>query len=371
MRFFKLLIVSFILFGSTIIFSSNSYNQSNEIGNTSSNAWHFISLGDTRQEIGDWDNISQSFTTDNASSPKRAAIFNSIIENNPNLEFIIHTGDMTKSGGEQDDWNRYYEDIENVTKNNIPIYYAVGNHERYNYAYGEGLWAPPDNNFSVYLSNVELPGNERYYSFDFDNQIHFIFINTDEFWEGGDEGTFNITTEQFSWISSDLKSNSIEFAIAVFHRPCYSIRRPSRVLAAQEIRRVLEPLFITHGVDLVFSGHDHYYYRTTRHGITHVVTGGGGAELAINGDLSEWQEYDVYFSDYHYCNVSVTDNGGKFSVKTESHRLDLKTQTSIIADSFTIEISTESSTNSTSVTVPIIVLFLGTLTVIVRKQRHT
>ena len=44
---------------------------------------------------------------------------------------------------------------------------------------------------------------------------------------------------------------------------------------------------------LVFCGHDHLYYRTTRDGVTYVVTGGGGAppyrpensQIAIPGDV--------------------------------------------------------------------------------------
>ncbi|MFX0123757.1 MAG: hypothetical protein ACFFAE_08975 [Candidatus Hodarchaeota archaeon] len=113
-----------MLFCSSIISTSTSYIQSNEITENPSNNWHFIPLGDIHQELGYWDDLTQSYSTDNTSSSTRRELFNSIIENNPNLEFIIHTGDIVKSGGEQNDWNRYYEDIENVTKNNVSIYYA-------------------------------------------------------------------------------------------------------------------------------------------------------------------------------------------------------------------------------------------------------
>lgn len=41
----------------------------------------------------------------------------------------------------------------------------MGNHEQYTYALGPGLWVPYDDDFSTYLDNVDLPGNERYYSF--------------------------------------------------------------------------------------------------------------------------------------------------------------------------------------------------------------
>ncbi|WP_455462964.1 metallophosphoesterase, partial [Candidatus Hodarchaeum mangrovi] len=93
--------------------------------------WYFIALGDTRNYV------------ENSTNPIRAAIMNSIVENNLNLEFILHSGDIVYRGGEQDDWDRYYEEIENVTKNNVSIYYAVGNHEIYTYDLPDGsyLWS--------------------------------------------------------------------------------------------------------------------------------------------------------------------------------------------------------------------------------------
>jgi hypothetical protein len=46
----------------------------------------------------------------------------------------------------------------------------------------------------------------------------------------------------------------------------------------------VEPLFIQHGVTVVFTGHDHFYERTRpQQGITYFVTGSGG-KLA-RGDL--------------------------------------------------------------------------------------
>jgi acid phosphatase type 7 len=46
------------------------------------------------------------------------------------------------------------------------------------------------------------------------------------------------------------------------------------------IREDLEPLLARHGVDVVFSGHDHVYERTVPiKGVTYVVSGGGGRRL--------------------------------------------------------------------------------------------
>ncbi|MFX0115445.1 MAG: metallophosphoesterase family protein [Candidatus Hodarchaeota archaeon] len=286
---------------SSVTFVSADSTEKTSLEAFDMDAWHFIALGDNRQQLGIWDYERNHYTHDNSSNPIRAALLNSVVDHNPKVEFIVHTGDIVTSGGEQDDWDRYFEDIENVTRNNITIYYAVGNHEYYTYALSPGDWGPNDDDWSTYLANVDLPGNERYYSFDYRNRIHFAFINTEEYWDQG----FNISSEQKSWLINDLAANSIDFVVAVFHRPAYSVLRIDRVTEAQAVRDVLEPIFQQYGVDLVFSGHDHYYYRTTRNGITYVTTGGGGAGLHPAQAADAAQTGDVYFSEYHYCKVTV------------------------------------------------------------------
>ena len=94
-----------------------SYNPSQKHQNEGTK-WNFVVLGDGRQQLGFWNSTTNHYSHDNTSNPIRRDLINNIVEENPNLEFIIHTGDIVASGAEQDDWDRYYEDIENVTKNN-------------------------------------------------------------------------------------------------------------------------------------------------------------------------------------------------------------------------------------------------------------
>ncbi len=344
-RLFLLLLTFTVVFSSIVSSGTTNFQNKSEI--TVTNAWNFISLGDSRQQFGSWDYDNDKYTHENTSNPTRAAIITSVVENNPNLEFILHTGDLVSSGGEQDDWNRYFEDIENATEENVTFYYAIGNHEIYTYALGPNNWGPPDENFSTYLANVELPGNERYYSFDYMDQVHFVIINTEEDWTGA----FDITTDQYDWLINDLESNDIEFIVAAYHRPSYSIRDFNRVHDAQQVRAVLEPIFLQYGVDLVFSGHDHYYYRTIRNGITYLTTGGAGADLYANGDVSDWQDGDVYFSDFHYCNITVIENDSEVSVEIDVLIFDEIEHTTTLGDSLQVNntnISVISTTETTT-----------------------
>ncbi|MHA1994648.1 MAG: metallophosphoesterase family protein [Candidatus Hodarchaeales archaeon] len=368
-----LIFLGFTLFLSSIIVTGSNNIRENTKGITSS-SWHFVALGDSRQQHGDWDYDNNKYFHDNSSNPTRAALITSVVENNPNMEFIIHTGDLVNSGGEQDDWNRYYEDIENATKANVTIYNAIGNHELYTYALEPSQWGPADEDYSTYLENVELPGNERYYSFDFMNQIHFVFINTEEDWTG----EFSITTDQNDWLINDLTTNTLEFIVAVFHRPCYSVRDAGRVQDAKDVRLVLDPIFIEYGVDLVFSGHDHQYYKTIRNGIAYVTTGGAGADLYTNGDTSEWQEGDEYFSEFHYCNISVTESAGVVTMDVEVFIFNEIDHSATLGDSFSVTSgsiddtstsSTSSDTTSKQTFLPTFTTFLGILPLLLIRKR--
>ncbi|MBA7553250.1 3',5'-cyclic adenosine monophosphate phosphodiesterase CpdA [subsurface metagenome] len=322
-------IVTFYLFYLFLLSSLFTLTQNNswiiDAADESFDQWYFIAMGDNRN----WD--------PNSTNIYRRNITESVIQNNPNLEFILHSGDMVNNGGEQDDWDKYYEDIGLALQNNVQFYYAVGNHEMYTYPLPDGSYGPIEMDFATYLANVEMPGNERYYSINF-NQIHFIIINTDEYWEG----SLELTLEQEDWIVDDLKANSKDFTVAMFHRPCYSVRSEGRVNDAIEIRKVLEPILIEYGVDLVFSGHDHYYYRTIREGVTHIVTGGAGAPLYIPTETDQAEEEDKYFAEYHYCNITVTED----YIKVETLVFDNNLEHVTIED--TIEFSLSSITEITT-----------------------
>jgi hypothetical protein len=114
---------------------------------------------------------------------------------------------------------------------------------------------------------------------------------------------------------------------------------------AQEIRSVLDQILIEYGVDLVFSGHDHYYYRTVRNNITYITTGGAGADLYTNGDTSEWQNSDIYFSEFHYCNITVAGSTGAITVKIDVFIFNETDKSITLGDSFIVP-SSESGTST-------------------------
>ena len=296
-----------ILFGGRDIEGQSWYSDDTWVYLNDSNEWWnmewyvpddetfcFIAYGDTRGEHPD----SVSSLHDD--------IVSLYIQHDP--ELVIHTGDMVNHGGETYQWPFFNESISSLWHFNIPMYGTVGNHELYT----DDLDVQDDDlsNYQDFFdfSNVieQLGETELYYSFD-SNGIHFIFLNTAQEW---DEEDYTCPTAQMTWLEDDLAGNH-EFIVVSFHYPAWSIRadRPDRWATAESIRETFHDMFVEYGVDIVFNGHDHLYYRTVRDGIYYVVTGGGGAPLAeIQKEWTVWQTGDVGFSDYHYC-VAKPTNG--------------------------------------------------------------
>ena len=68
--------------------------------------------------------------------------------------------------------------------------------------------------------------------------------------------------KQLDWIDAALRDAREDWKICYFHHPLYS--NAARHGSSVDLRVLLEPLFVKHGVNVVFSGHDHVYERSSR-----------------------------------------------------------------------------------------------------------
>ena len=275
--------------------------------------FNFIAYGDSR---GDSPDSVSSLHVD---------VVTAFLQEDP--EFVINTGDMVNHGGEAYQWPYFNDSISAIWDEGIPFYAAAGNHEHYTDVYGVN-----DEDFSTYLEYIdhsdvvdEVGETELYYSFNYEG-IHFIVLNTeDEFLSD----TFNCSETQMSWLLADLATTEPDdFIVVTFHRPAYSVRS-NRWAQGETIRDEFHGVFNASGVDLVFMGHDHFYYRTIRDGIYYVTTGGGGAPLYVpDMTTPTWQNGDIAFREYHYCNIGVNASHATTTVTTLN---------GTVIDSFSIE----------------------------------
>ncbi|MCG5480865.1 MAG: metallophosphoesterase [Ensifer alkalisoli] len=134
---------------------------------------------------------------------------------------------------------------------------TLGNHE-YN-----------DGNVAAYLDYFTLPDNERYYDFQI-GPVHFFALNSDSDEPDGRSST----STQGQWMKSILDSSNASLNVAFFHHTPYN---PSG--STSTMRWPFEPW----GVNAVFAGHQHNYYRENRDDngdgvqLPYTTTGLGGA----------------------------------------------------------------------------------------------
>lgn len=193
-------------------------------------------------------------------------------------DFALHAGDLVAHGNRTVDWDRFFE-IEGAMLASVPLFPSPGNH---------------DGNNRRYFEAFVLPGNERWYTFDWGN-ARIVSLQIDAIMPFGKQ------SEQVQWLESTLAANTRPWLIVYFHIPPYNAVPKDNMFDAVRINLV--PLFERYGVDLVLSGHSHNYQRWNVNGITYVVTGGAGGELYfIEGPEPDTE---AFYNGHHFVHFTV------------------------------------------------------------------
>ena len=95
--------------------------------------------------------------------------------------------------------------------------------------------------------------------------------------------------KQVEWLDKALAASGSEWKIAFFHHPLYSSGATHGSADLQ--RELLEPVFLKHGVNVVFTGHEHFYERLKpQKGVAYFIVGssaklrtGDSAEVRAHG----------------------------------------------------------------------------------------
>jgi acid phosphatase type 7 len=200
-------------------------------------------------------------------------------------DFVIQSGDLVADGENQVQWDEYWRTAERFLLN-VPMYPALGNHER---------------GGAPYFRYFEVP---QEYSFDYGN-VHFVALNSNR--------PASEHAAQEEWLRKDLAAHqSATWRVAFFHHTLYTCTTiASRREQELKLRARLEPIFKAGNVQLVVNGHDHNYQHHVANGIHYVVSGGGGAPLYdVNPDTPFVKKAK---KTHHHCELSV--DGPKMSVR--------------------------------------------------------
>ena len=163
------------------------------------------------------------------------------------FEFTLMMGDNLYGGDGPGDYRRKFEEpYKALLGAGIKFYAALGNHDD-----------PSQRFFKPF--NM---GGERYYSFKAPKGSARFFALDSNY----------MSSEQLGWLEKELAASDSHWKIAFFHHPLYSSgeKHGSNTV----LREQIEPLFVKHGVDVVFTGHEHFYERTKpQQGITYFISG--------------------------------------------------------------------------------------------------
>ena len=148
----------------------------------------------------------------------------------------------------QDFANKFEKPYKHLIDAGVEFHAALGNHDDPNQRY----YKP----FNL--------GGARYRTFKRDN-VRFFILDSNY-----------LDPEQVKWLTKELESSGSDWKIAYFHHPLYTTARRGPEV---ELRAILEPIFVKHGVDVVFTGHEHIYERFKPQKGIHHFTVGGAAKL--------------------------------------------------------------------------------------------
>ena len=175
------------------------------------------------------------------------------------FEFTVMLGDNIYGGESPTDFaNKFEKPYKPLLDAGVKFYAALGNHDD-----------PNQRNYKHFNMN-----GERYFSFKAPRgSVRFFALDSNY-----------MDKAQLAWLEKELSASGSGWKIAFFHHPLYSSGEKHG--SDTVLRDQLEPLFLKYGVDLVLSGHEHFYERLKpQKGINYIILG-NSAKLR-RGNIAE------------------------------------------------------------------------------------
>ncbi len=171
------------------------------------------------------------------------------------FEFVITLGDNLLTGSQPSDFDKDFAvPYKALLDAGVQFYATLGNHDATN----ERFYKP----FNMNGAN--------YYTYKKRN-VRFFVLDSNY-----------MDPKQTAWIETELRgAGNGDWKICYFHHPLYSSGTSHG--PDTDLRKVLEPLFVKYGVDVVLAGHEHVYERVRpQQGIYYFTEGASGELRAGN-----------------------------------------------------------------------------------------
>lgn len=175
------------------------------------------------------------------------------------FDFVLMLGDNIYPPHASDDYQRKFEEpYRALLEAGVTFHAAIGNHDP--------------------------PAQLNYPAFHMDGRRFYTFRRAERGVRGlaGAGVRFfaldsrSLDPGQLRWLERELAASDSRWKICYLHHPLYTSGRYGR--SAGALRGALEPILVKGDVDVVLSGHEHFYERTAvRRGISYFISGGAGS----------------------------------------------------------------------------------------------
>jgi Calcineurin-like phosphoesterase len=206
------------------------------------------------------------------------------------FEFVIMVGDNLYGGNSARDYDRKFAvPYKPLVDAGIKFYAALGNHDD-----------PSERFYKPFNMN-----GERYYTFKPADGVRFFALDSNYMDE-----------KQLKWLDDQLATSGSEWKIVFFHHPPYSSGETHG--SNETLRTQLEPRFVKAGVNVVLTGHEHFYERIKpQKGIAYFITG-SSAKLR-EGNITQTELTAKGFdSGYTFMIVEIVGNDMYYQALTDS-----------------------------------------------------
>ena len=210
------------------------------------------------------------------------------------LELVIMLGDNIYGREDPKEYAaRFEKPYRSLLDAGVPFYAALGNHDHPNQRFYREF-------------NME---GRRYYTFKAkDESVRFFALDSNY-----------LDPEQVGWLKQQACGASEHWKIAFFHHPIYSSGAAHG--SSLELRTILEPIFEECGIDVVFSGHDHFYERIKpQHDILYFVSGAAGKLRRSNIRKSELTAAG-FDQGYHFLVAAIAGDALRFTALSDEGKV--------------------------------------------------
>ncbi len=170
--------------------------------------------------------------------------------------------------------------------------------------------------FYAVLGNHDDPSERSYAAFNMNGQSYYSFKAP----QGGVRffalDSNYMDKKQLDWLEKELQAAGSDWKVCFCHHPLYSSGRKHG--PDQELRKVLEPLLIKYKVDLVLSGHEHFYERMQPQHEVHYFISGAAGQLRRGNIQQSPIEARGFDQDLHFLLFEIAGNELYFQAVSRS-----------------------------------------------------